>query len=94
MPSIMVKKSNLQSLVGYEEVEDLEVVHDEIWDHRRWVVVHRLIFKKNNKLYETTYNIGATESQDESPFEYEPDEISCQEVREIQIKGYEVIKDA
>lgn len=93
MPSIIVNKTDLQELLWEENVEGFQIISDEIYDHRRWVVAHRLVFKKDDKLYQTFYDVGATEQQDERPFEYEPDEIKCEEVKVIQIPGYEVIKD-
>jgi len=57
-----------------------DIISDEIYEHHRWAVSFRLIFKFDNKYYETVYRVGATEMQDESPYEYEPDEIECKEV--------------
>jgi len=59
--------------------EDSYVVH-EIWGRRRWDVIYRAVFEHESKFYETTYQVGATEVQDERPYEYEDDEISCKEV--------------
>ena len=47
-----------------------EVILDEIVDHRRWSVGHRVIFKIGDKFLEGRYSRGATENQDESPWEY------------------------
>jgi hypothetical protein len=47
-----------------------EVILDEIIDHRRWSVVHRVIFKVGNRFLEGRYSRGATENQDEQPWEY------------------------
>lgn len=55
-------------------------ISDEIIGHGRWSVHHEHIFEFEGKFYRTTYSIGATESQDESPYDYEPDEIECEEV--------------
>lgn len=59
--------------------ESNHVVLDEITDTGRWSIHHDLIFKKDDKLYQTTYSVGATESQDEQPWEYE-DFVTCTEV--------------
>lgn len=57
------------------------IVEDKIIEHSRWSVIHSLVFKTDDgKYYLTDYRVGATESQDESPWEYEGDEIECTEV--------------
>jgi hypothetical protein len=56
-----------------------EVVLDEMIDHQRWSILHRMVFRKDDHFYQTTYSIGATESQDEQPWEYES-EVEVQEV--------------
>lgn len=66
-----------------KEIEDLpefEVISTDITDHTRWTVVHRRIFKFENKFYQTIFQVGATESQDEQAYEYDDDEIECEEV--------------
>jgi len=62
--------------------DDDAVVYDNIIDHGRWSVTHEMVFKHEGKFYMTTYRVGATESQDESPYEYEDDMIPCDEVFE------------
>lgn len=47
---------------------------------RRWSVDHWGVFAHEGKFYRTTYSVGATEQQDESPYEYEDDMIECPEV--------------
>ena len=59
-----------------------DVVYDNIIDHGRWSVTHKMVFKNEGKFYMTTYRVGATESQDESPYEFEDDLIECKEVFE------------
>lgn len=69
-----------------------ELVLDQIVGHSRWAVQHRVIFKMIDKLWQMNYQVGATELQDESPWEYDR-EVLCREVREIQKVDYEIIKD-
>lgn len=57
------------------------IIKDNIIDHRRWSVDHRIIFERDGKFYSTVYSVGATESQDESPWEFDGDMIDCIEVR-------------
>jgi hypothetical protein len=60
--------------------EDENTVVDEIVGHSRWNVTHRRVFKFEGRFYETRYSKGATEYQEEQPYEYDPDEIECKEV--------------
>jgi len=62
---------------------DAEVVEDKIIDHRRWSLDYEMVFKHKGRYYRTYYSKGATEIQDESPFENEPDEIEVPEVVRI-----------
>ena len=55
------------------------IVENKIIDHRRWSIDYSLVFKHEGKFYSTGYSVGATEQQDESPWEYEK-EIECVEV--------------
>jgi hypothetical protein len=59
-------------------------VLDEIIEHGRWHVTHRRIFRHDGKFYKTFYRVGATEHQNEHPYEYESDEIECPEVVAVQ----------
>jgi hypothetical protein len=59
--------------------EGKDVISNEIVDKTRWSIHHEIIFRKNDKLYRAHYSVGATESQDESPWEYEK-RVDCTEV--------------
>lgn len=72
-------KEDLEELI-YGSYGDYEVVLDELEDTSRWRHHYRLVFRHGGRLYETRYNTGATECQDERPFEFDDDEIECQEV--------------
>lgn len=73
--------------------DQVEVLEDEIMDHTRWSVVHSLIVRIGDKFYQTSYSRGATESQDERPFEYD-DEVEFVQVEQIEkvIKVWEPIQ--
>jgi len=80
------KKEFLQSLL-YEDIseEDMEedeitVVEKKLIDTSRWSNIYNLIFSFRRKFYQTGYSVGATEQQDERPFEYAEDEVECKEV--------------
>ena len=56
-------------------------------EHTRWSVIYEAVFyhKPTDKHYSLSWGVGATESQDERPFEYdepEPEEVELREVTE------------
>ena len=67
---------------------------DKIIDTTRWSIVHEIVFEDKGKFYQTTYSEGATEYQDERPWEYE-DEIECMEVewKEVKVKKWVPVKE-
>ncbi len=74
---------------AFEHVLEGDVLLDEICDHRRWSVGHYVIFRYEGRLWRTNYSVGATESQDETPWQYD-EEVVCHEVEEYEktVKGY------
>ena len=58
------------------------ILSDKVVDHARWSVVHTLIFKYDDKIYRTVYCVGATEYQEESPWECEGI-VTCTEVEAV-----------
>ena len=83
-------KETLKEII-YDDHEDFDVIQKEIVDTTRWSTVEEAIFldKTTNKYYATTYSYGATECQDESPYDCGPDKI---EVDEVEPKEATVIK--
>ena len=67
---------------------------DNIVDTSRWSIHHEIVFEDKGKFYSTHYSEGATEYQDESPWECEKD-IECTEVelKEVVIKKWLPVKD-
>ena len=67
---------------------------DKIIDTTRWSIIHEIVFEDNGKFYQTTYSEGATEIQDERPWEYE-DEVECTEIelREVKVKKWMPVED-
>ncbi len=84
--------------LAVEDYDDtiVEVVKTELVDSSRWSLIYSQVFKMldTGKYYYTHFRIGATENQDERPYEYECDEIECQEVVPVEktIVDYEAIK--
>lgn len=91
---MVFKKEELQKMV-YGESERLEKVEEKISDTSRWSIHYEVVFKDNqtDKHYSSYYSEGATEYQDESPYEYDSDEIECQEVelKEVLVKQWVAI---
>lgn len=85
MPTAEFKKEDLIDLVN-DECASLEKIEDRITDTGRWSVHYALTFKDkaSGKFYATDYRRGATEQQDESPFEFESALVSCHEVRPVE----------
>lgn len=87
------KKEILQEL-AYGDVDGYDIIEHKMTGHTRWSLQYSMIFKFEDKLYKTSYSTGATEYQDEDPYEYEPDEIECPEVIPVEKTSivYEVKK--
>lgn len=62
-----------------------KTIEDTVYDTRRWSIDHELIFSFEGKYYASCYSVGATEYQDESPWEFEPDEVECTEVQPVSV---------
>jgi len=97
-------KERLQEIVGgydMDECEDhdfnkcAEVISDEIIATSRWSMHHMCIFKLDDRFYRTYYSKGATEMQDESPYEYDGEWIEVTEVvpKQVVVTQY-VTKEA
>ena len=73
---------------------DCKLIKDDIIDTTRWSIVHEIVFEDKGKFYMTTYSEGATEYQDERPWEYE-DEVKCTEVelKEVKVKKWIPVDD-
>ena len=84
-----VKKFSKDYLKDELDLPYSNTIVDRIIDTTRWSIVHEIVFEDNGKFYQTTYSEGATEMQDERPWEYE-DEVECEEVelREEKVKKW------
>ena len=73
---------------------DEDPIQEKIVDQRRWTTVYKRVFKYEDKFYVTTYESGSTEQQDTQPYEYDPDEIECDEVKPVEktVIVYEKVK--
>jgi hypothetical protein len=64
--------------------EDWETVETECIEQQRWSVIYSGVFKHipSDKYYNICWSTGATEQQDEQPFEYDAPELI--EVRPVE----------
>ncbi|PAE24116.1 hypothetical protein CHI10_14595 [Bacillus sp. 7894-2] len=79
----------MQDIVWGCDIGGSHVIYDKITDTGRWSEYHECVFELNGKTYMTDYSRGATEMQDESPYEYDGEWI---EVTEVVPKEVTVIK--
>lgn len=63
---------------------EAQSVDSEIVDHSRWSVYHRQVFQVGDNFYVANYSVGATEMQDESPFEYDKLPIRFPRVQKVE----------
>ncbi|UZD72353.1 hypothetical protein [Bacillus siamensis] len=78
---IKLDKDYIVNELGLPESSILE----EITDTSRWSIHYRIVFAYQDKFYETTYREGATELQEERPWEYD-DQVECFEVELKEVK--------
>lgn len=59
---------------------------DHVIGNGRWTIKHEIIFidPADGKHYRAYYNVGATECQEEGPWEYD-DKVSCEEVEKKEV---------
>lgn len=83
--------------IVWEDDDRFEIIEDNVIDNTRWSIVHEVVVKEkeSGKFYSTSYQKGATEQQDESPFEYE-NEVEWDEVQPVEKKiiVYEKVETA
>lgn len=65
-----------QSIVG-EDHEDFVTIKEDIIDTSRWCIIYDIVVKRvsDGKFFKSSYRVGATESQDERPYEYDSEAI-------------------
>lgn len=81
-----IKKEILIELIDFDEFDSYSVVSGNYVESSRWSRHYEMVFKDitTDKYYITYYSVGATECQDEAPYEYEPDEIEVKEVKPVE----------
>jgi len=91
--------------VAYDDEPTVVKVEDDIVDNSRWSIHHAMIFKivdesseLNGRYFQSAYSVGATEQQEEQPYEYAGDGegmILCEEVELVEklVKVWKVKND-
>lgn len=79
-----IAKETAQELAWAKEHDGFKVIERNLIDHSRWSVSYSLVIEKYGHFYSCGFSRGATECQDESPFEYENDPIEFEEVFPVQ----------
>lgn len=76
MPMLTVSKETLTETWGLPDVykqenEFVQVLRNDMRHRSRWATQYDLIFKvkETGKIYQTGYQVGSTEYQDEGPWE-------------------------
>lgn len=73
--------------IGVEDDDDgFTLVETNVIGERRWVFENEMIFMHQNKYYVTYYETAKHEDGDCRPYEYEDDEIECEEVFPVEVK--------
>lgn len=96
--SVGITKHQLVDVWGlpFDADDSVKVIEDNIAGHSRWSVRYNLVFLVDGVYYRTSYSLGATECQDEGPWEAydDDDKIFCEVVEPVQklVTVYEVVK--
>jgi len=69
--------------VLWGDAANVEIIKNEIFDTTRWSNCYELIFDFEDKLWMCSYDVGATEQQEQRPWEYE-DHVECVLVKPVE----------
>ncbi|URZ16890.1 hypothetical protein [Clostridium felsineum] len=84
-------------LIPKEDLLDIfwddDYISDEVTGTSRWSIFHEMIFAYDGKTYAVQYSVGATELQDEHPFDDEGELVEVVEMKEVEVtvKKYVVV---
>ena len=86
---LMLMSEEARDIV-WEDMEEWEQVEDKITGHSRWSIHHDAIHKRlsDGKHFAFYYQVGATEQQDERPYE-DQEEVVVSEVERRQVQKWE-----
>jgi hypothetical protein len=96
---IVIEQDTAQELASStvgKSYEGWKVIENEIADHDRWTIQYTLVVQnlETEEFYRTCYSIGATESQDESPFEYDTEGATLLRVYPIKVEVTQYLRKA
>ena len=77
-------KKVLQELTYDYNFDEYKIIYTKQVDSSRWSIIYEQVFKFDGKYYMTSFSRGATEYQDEKPYEFDGDSndmIECKEVK-------------
>lgn len=90
---MIIEKEEAKRIV-WEDHEDWDEVTSEVIDNTRWSVLKEGVFKHlpTGKFYQVNWSEGATEMQDEAPFDYD-DEVTFDEVelKEVTVEKWVLV---
>jgi hypothetical protein len=92
MPQLNLKKTDELIEELFEGSDTWEQIYDKLVDSNRWSKIYELVVRHipTGKFYMTDYSVGATEQQDEGPWENES-EIILTEVMAVESKIIEYV---
>ena len=66
------KDDALEFTLG-DNADGFKLIEDKLVDTSRWSEIHEIVIQRNSdgKYFKDSYSVGATEQQDEQPWEYE-----------------------
>lgn len=81
----MVKRTFERDYLRYKLDLPFCAVEDKVVGNSRWSIQHEIVFQDaDGRFYQTTYSVGATEDQEEGPWEYDK-LVDCVEVEKREV---------
>ena len=68
-------------------------IYEEITGRTRWSILYWSVFEHDGEYWAVEYSDGATELQDERPWEYDGNEITCSKVIKEMRPTWVIAKD-
>ena len=91
----MILSSEDGRMVVYGDHDDYQTISEEIYGQGRWSIRKSGIFKRlsDETFWAASWSVGATEYQEERPFEYEDAEFTQVEPKEVTVIQYLPVED-
>ena len=77
------KKEIVKELAYDYDFDGYEIIYTKQIDSTRWSIIYEQVFKFENKFYMTVFSMGATEMQNEEPYEFDADSEGMIEAQEV-----------